>query len=139
MLKIVTYTMYLITVTDIETANVEVHRLVFDNHKECVARQRLSIRYETQYLQRRIVVVCRISGFAMKPDCMRTQERQPLCDAVEVVFTTGREKTYDFVQRCSDEWGVPVTWLEYRVIRDEEKNKNRHTFEIVHGGLVRLY
>ncbi len=37
MLKIVTYTMYLITITDIETANVEVHRLVFDNHKECVA------------------------------------------------------------------------------------------------------
>jgi len=28
--------MYLITITDIETANVEVHRLVFDNHKECV-------------------------------------------------------------------------------------------------------
>ena len=30
------YTMYLITITDIDTANVEVHRLVFDNHKECV-------------------------------------------------------------------------------------------------------
>ena len=29
--------MYLITITDIETANVEVHRLVFDNHAECVA------------------------------------------------------------------------------------------------------
>ncbi len=37
MIKLVTYTMYLITVTDIETANVEVHRLVFDNHAECVA------------------------------------------------------------------------------------------------------
>ena len=37
MLKIVTYTMYLITITDIETANVEVHRLVFDNHAESVA------------------------------------------------------------------------------------------------------
>ena len=37
MLKIITYTMYLITVTDIETANVEVHRLVFYNHAECVA------------------------------------------------------------------------------------------------------
>jgi len=35
-LKIITYTMYLITITDIETANVEVHRLVFDNHEECV-------------------------------------------------------------------------------------------------------
>ena len=37
MIKLVTYTMYLITVTDIETANVEVHRLVFDTHAECVA------------------------------------------------------------------------------------------------------
>ena len=37
MIEIITYTMYLITITDIETANVEVHRLVFDNHKECVA------------------------------------------------------------------------------------------------------
>ncbi len=57
-----------------------------------------------------------------------------LPERCKVVFTnTGREmpETYDFVQRCSDEWGVPVTWLEYRVIRDEEKNKNRHTFEIV--------
>jgi len=36
-LKIVTYTMYLITVTDIEKVDVEVHRLVFDNHAECVA------------------------------------------------------------------------------------------------------
>jgi len=35
-IEIITYTMYLITITDIETANVEVHRLVFDNHKECV-------------------------------------------------------------------------------------------------------
>ena len=37
MLEIITYTMYLITVTDIETANVEVHRLAFDNHAECIA------------------------------------------------------------------------------------------------------
>ncbi len=36
-LKIVTYTMYLITVTDIENPTFEVHRLVFDNKKECVA------------------------------------------------------------------------------------------------------
>jgi len=37
MLVIITYTMYLITITDIEKASVEVHRLVFDNHAECVA------------------------------------------------------------------------------------------------------
>ncbi len=37
MLEIITFTMYLITITDIENPNVEVHRLVFDNHAECVA------------------------------------------------------------------------------------------------------
>ena len=37
MLEIITYTMYLITITDIETKNIQVHRLVFDNHAECVA------------------------------------------------------------------------------------------------------
>ena len=37
MLEVITYTMYLITITDIETANVEVHRLVFDNKPECVS------------------------------------------------------------------------------------------------------
>ena len=37
MLEVITFTMYLITITDIETANVEVHRLVFDNHAECIA------------------------------------------------------------------------------------------------------
>ena len=37
MLEVITFTMYLITITDIETANLEVHRLVFDNHAECVA------------------------------------------------------------------------------------------------------
>ena len=36
MLEVITFTMYLITITDIETANVEVHRLVFDNHAECI-------------------------------------------------------------------------------------------------------
>ena len=37
MLEVITYTMFLITITDIETANVEVHRLVFDNKAECVS------------------------------------------------------------------------------------------------------
>ena len=36
-LEIITFTMYLITITDIENPNVEVHRLVFDNHAECLA------------------------------------------------------------------------------------------------------
>lgn len=40
-----------------------------------------------------------------------------LPDRVEVTFqNTGREmpQTLDFVQECSDRWGVHVTWLEYR-------------------------
>lgn len=40
-----------------------------------------------------------------------------LPDGVKVVFcNTGKERheTLDFVERCSLEWGVPVTWLEYR-------------------------
>ena len=37
MLEVIVFTMYLITITDIETANVEVHRLVFDNYEDCLA------------------------------------------------------------------------------------------------------
>lgn len=40
-----------------------------------------------------------------------------LPDGVKVVFcNTGKERpeTLDFVERCSQQWGVPVTWLEYR-------------------------
>lgn len=39
-----------------------------------------------------------------------------LPDDVKVVFcNTGKERpeTLDFVERCSQEWGVDVTWLEY--------------------------
>jgi 3'-phosphoadenosine 5'-phosphosulfate sulfotransferase (PAPS reductase)/FAD synthetase len=51
-----------------------------------------------------------------------------LPDGVKVVFcNTGKERpeTLDFVERCSQRWGVPVTWLEYR--REEGKN----TFAVV--------
>ena len=40
-----------------------------------------------------------------------------LPDDVKVVFcNTGkeREETLEFVERCSQRWGVPVVWLEYR-------------------------
>jgi hypothetical protein len=36
MIEIITYTMFIITITDIESRETQVHRLVFDNHKECV-------------------------------------------------------------------------------------------------------
>ena len=37
MIEVLVFIMYLITITDIENPNVEVHRLVFDNHAECIA------------------------------------------------------------------------------------------------------
>ena len=39
-----------------------------------------------------------------------------LPDNVKVIFNnTGKERpeTLDFVERCSQQWGVPVVWLEY--------------------------
>ncbi len=45
-----------------------------------------------------------------------------LPDGVKVIFNnTGKERpeTLDFVERCSQEWGVDVIWLEY--LRDEFK------------------
>jgi 3'-phosphoadenosine 5'-phosphosulfate sulfotransferase (PAPS reductase)/FAD synthetase len=51
-----------------------------------------------------------------------------LPDSCKVVFAnTGREmpETLDFVQRCGEEWGVPITWLEYTKIG------KRSTFQIV--------
>lgn len=58
---------------------------------------------------------------------------------VKVVFcNTGKERpeTLDFVERCSQRWGVPVTWLEYRYdgtpmevpAGTKRKTKGRHTF-----------
>lgn len=51
-----------------------------------------------------------------------------LPDDVKVVFAnTGKERpeTLDFVERCSQQWGVPVVWLEYRYA------DGSHTFAVV--------
>jgi 3'-phosphoadenosine 5'-phosphosulfate sulfotransferase (PAPS reductase)/FAD synthetase len=53
-----------------------------------------------------------------------------LPDDVKVIFcNTGREMpaTLDFVERCSQQWGVHITWLEYRgVERDRLPGKARN-------------
>lgn len=53
-----------------------------------------------------------------------------LPDDVKVIFcNTGKERpeTLDFVERCSQEWGVPVTWLEYdSVTKEGERQKTRN-------------
>ena len=36
MIEIITYTMFIITITDIESMETQVHRLVFDNQRDCV-------------------------------------------------------------------------------------------------------
>lgn len=55
-----------------------------------------------------------------------------LPDDVKVIFNnTGKERpeTLDFVERCSQQWGVPVTWLEYRYHTDGSKGKTRTKVE----------
>ena len=57
-----------------------------------------------------------------------------LPDRCKVVFAnTGREmpETYEFVQRCSDEWDVPVIWLEYDRVLNDCTNKYDQTYDVV--------
>jgi 3'-phosphoadenosine 5'-phosphosulfate sulfotransferase (PAPS reductase)/FAD synthetase len=58
---------------------------------------------------------------------------------VKVVFcNTGKERpeTLDFVERCACQWGVPVTWLEYRYervgYRESPLRVDGHAYVIVH-------
>ncbi len=65
-----------------------------------------------------------------------------LPDDMKVVFcNTGKERpeTLDFVERCSQEWGVNVVWLEYRYAGAgipapagaKRKTPGSHTFTVV--------
>lgn len=64
-------------------------------------------------------------------------------DAVVCFANTGKEEeaTLRFVQRCSDEWGVPIVWVEYvpheetrqrfRVVNFETASRNGEPLEAV--------
>ncbi len=68
-----------------------------------------------------------------------------LPEDVKVLYeNTGkeREETLDFVERCSQEWGVPIVWLEYRyegshrrpldgTETGRRKTPGKHTFTVV--------
>ena len=67
------------------------------------------------------------------------QANGDLPDKAKVVFAnTGREmnETLDFVQKCSDRWNVPITWLEYqkpmpkfKVVNHNSASRNGEPFE----------
>ena len=55
-----------------------------------------------------------------------------LPDRVQVTFAnTGREmpETLDFVQECSQRWGLKVTWLEYK--RERTHTKSFHITKLL--------
>lgn len=66
--------------------------------------------------------------------------RMSLPDEAKVIFAnTGKEDeaTLRFVERCSKEWGVSITWLEYvgsagfRVVSFDQASRNGEPFEAV--------
>ena len=72
-----------------------------------------------------------------------------LPDDVKVVFAnTGkeREETFEFVQRCSQEWGVHITWLEraigkkstYEIVSHNSAHRKGEPFESFLDTQVRL-
>lgn len=59
----------------------------------------------------------RTSGLMLRKILDAYDGKLPDCGRV-VFCNTGKERqeTLDFVERCSIEWDVPVTWLEYRYV-----------------------
>ena len=67
--------------------------------------------------------------------------------AMPIFCNTGKEEeaTLEFVQECSERWGVPITWLEYRpgatfeVVNFETASRNGEPFETIiaqRGGVL---
>lgn len=57
-----------------------------------------------------------------------------LPDWVKVIFcNTGieREETYDFIERCSQRWDVPILWLEYTYSGKSDVGKAKHGVRVV--------
>jgi len=81
------------------------------------------------------VIICSFSGgrsSAMMLDEMRGWE-----DVVVVFCNTGMESpaTLDFVRDCSEQWGIPIVWLEYsgkksyRVVTYDTASRNGEPFD----------
>jgi len=79
----------------------------------------------------------RTSGFMLRKILNANEDKLP--SNYKVIFAnTGREmpETLDFVQQCSDQWNVPITWLEYRkakpkfeVVSHNSASRNGEPFE----------
>jgi 3'-phosphoadenosine 5'-phosphosulfate sulfotransferase (PAPS reductase)/FAD synthetase len=78
----------------------------------------------------------RTSGYMLKHILDRYDGKLP--DDCHVLFqNTGREmpETLDFVQRCSNEWGVHIVWLEYdaklhyKTVSHNSASRNGEPFE----------
>lgn len=56
-----------------------------------------------------------------------------LTDYIIIFQNTGREgpQTYDFINECSKQWNVKITWIEYDIIEGIEGEKTKGTFKEV--------
>lgn len=68
----------------------------------------------------------RTSGYMLR-HILDAYDGQLPSDSRVIFCNTGKERpeTLDFVERCSQRWGVPVVWLEYR------RTAGKHTFAVV--------